>query len=197
MKSMRAWLPTRTSLLVPAAVLIAAAGCSTETITVEPDAYLCYSGGIPEGAREEGTVELGTGIASFEQLEPDQDLVLVQGIQGGTHFDVHARIRGMDPGDATDTRHPDNPRTIFKAYAEDGTRLDGASCGWTLGYEEAGDWAYISSGRRLVLLLRHREHFDRRVRLLVEVLDAQGRYAKDEIWVNSVREDGALHGPHQ
>ncbi len=179
------------------AIAVLTSGCpSSEEILVEPDALDCFSGrGMPAGAVEEGEVRIGADLGGYRELEPDQDLVLVEGIQGGTHFDVHARISGLDPGDPSDSRAPENPQTMFSAYSEDGTRIDGSRCGWRVGYdvvdgdaEEWGDYE-LSSGRRIVLLLRHRDHFGQRARLVAEVLDAQGRYARDEVWVTAVRAD--------
>jgi hypothetical protein len=186
---MWSWLP------VALGVGAAQAGCSTEGIAVEPDAFLCFGGGVPEGAREEGRIELGTSLGAFEPIESEQELALIEGIQGSTHFDLNARIWDLEPGNPTDTRDPGNPRTLFSAFAEDGRRLDGSSCGWTIGYETHGDYADISRPRILPLLNRYRDHYGQRARLVVEILDSQGRYARDEVWVTAVPPDSASHEP--
>jgi hypothetical protein len=186
---MWSWIP------VALGVGAAQAGCSTEGIAVEPDAFLCFGGGIPEGAREEGRIEIGTSLSAFEPIEPEQELALIEGIQGSTHFDLNARSWDLDPGDPTDTRAPDNPRTLFTAFAEDGTQLSGRACGWPYGYEPQGDYADISRPPILPLLNRYRDHYGKRARLVVEILDSQGRYARDEVWITAVPPDSAAHEP--
>ena len=135
-----------------------------------------------------GTVELGTGTISFEEIEPESDLGLVSGPQGGHHFVVHARMTGLVPGDPTSPGEIGNPSTKFTVESEDGERLDIDMAPYRLGYEElADDGVYTLPGGRICQVREDAvEAIDGgRVRLRVVVTDARDRIATDDVWVNA------------
>src|SRR5690606_15592460 len=105
----------------------------------------------PEGMPE---VEIGTGMISFLPLEDGQPLDLVAGPQGGYHFHVHARMRGMAPGDPRDQNAPGNPTTWFRALDDTGARVDIPEVR-QLGYappdSNDGGWFTLPSGRILLI----------------------------------------------
>jgi hypothetical protein len=179
-----------------AAVLFAAAGVGCDYLDtdpdpeVEPDALSCFAGGVPDGAEVAGEVEVGFGQTSFASIEPDQELTLYAGIQGGYHFFAHSRIQGLEPGDPQVTTNPGNPHTLFTAYDEDGERVDIHTCGTRIGYIGDTDQADLRSGRLLMIRRQIAEElYGNRVRLVVEVFDSEGRYATHEAWVTAARED--------
>jgi hypothetical protein len=69
-------------------------------------------------------IELGTGGLNFESLEDGQSLLLVAGTQGGYHFVVNARIRGLLSGDPSMPDALGNPQTRFSMFDEGGRQID-------------------------------------------------------------------------
>ncbi len=177
-------LPLRLSRVVSAASLaaFAAASFAAAGCTSDPGAPDAGDGGM--GSAQ---VELGTGAAGFEPLVAEQPLELVAGPQGGFHFIVHARARGIDPGDPAAPGQPINPRTTFSAFAEDGRQIDRLLPSYHLGYEASAagaGWYELSSGR--ILQIENAEvpdAFGQRVRVVVRVRDAAGHEGQDERWV--------------
>lgn len=134
-----------------------------------------------------GTVELGTGTSRFEEIEPEGELGLVAGPQGGHHFIVHARMTGLVPGDPSSPGEIGNPSTRFTVESEDGARLDIDMAPYRLGYEELGeDGVFTLPGGRICQVLEEAvdEIDGGRVRLRVEVTDVRDRIATDDVWVN-------------
>ena len=135
-----------------------------------------------------GTVELGTGVAGFEEITPEGDLGLVSGPQGGHHFIVHARMTGLLPGDPSSPGEIGNPSTMFTVENEAGERLDVDMAPYRLGYEELGDdGVYTLPGGRICQVREDavEEIVGGHVRLRVEVTDARDRIATDDVWVNA------------
>lgn len=66
----------------------------------------------------EAEVRLGTGEIEFEPLEDGGTIPVVQGPQGGFHLVGSVVVAGIDPGDADDLAHPDNPTTMFEVVHE-------------------------------------------------------------------------------
>lgn len=132
-------------------------------------------------------VEIGTGTVAFEPLMEEQPLILYAGPQGGFHFVVHARMRGMLPGDPTSAGQEGNPVTWFRVFDQDGVQVDIPESR-TLGYEDTGDgWHALPSGRIVrVVNARVPALYGARVLLQVLVEDASGRMAQDEIWITAV-----------
>ncbi|MBA3819269.1 MAG: hypothetical protein H0X17_10285 [Deltaproteobacteria bacterium] len=133
-----------------------------------------------EAATPGGEVELGTGIGGFEPLPAS--LRFIQGTQGGTFLVVNARIRGLAPGNPNDFFDPGNPKTLFTAIEFDGTEIR-PPCPGTLGYVPAGPDHFERARAQYLEFLPYEvgsRAFNTNVRLVVEIIDANGRYARDE-----------------
>jgi hypothetical protein len=150
-----------------------------------PDARpLCYGGGgtpTPGAEVEIRTFRDGVGLV---RLNENDELSVYAGPQGGHHFYVHARIRGMSPGDREQPPET-NPATWFSAYLEDGTLISEIPCVYPLAYEtdEDGEQALPYAP---ILQIRSElvpAIYGQRVRIKVEVMDGEGRYVTDEVWV--------------
>jgi hypothetical protein len=176
--------------VIAAVVLLATAGCSGDDQCSSPvpaETYECFSGGaMPEGAVQEGLIEIGTGREAFEPLVPEQGLQLMHGIQGGFHFEIRTRIQGLDGGEPGNTAQDENPTTLLTAYNEAGERLDGATCGFFVAYEPAEgaeEYDDLPTVRLLIFGLDTRPVDGQRVRVVAEILDRCGGYASGEVWV--------------
>jgi hypothetical protein len=148
--------------------------------------------GCPGDDPPPGEVEvvLGTGTTSFEPLAEGDSLEVVAGVQGGHHFHVHARMRGLSPGDPSMNGQLSNPQTSFSAFTAAGEQLDLMFPPYRLGYVEAGDGDFeLPSGRILVIDEEQVQSiYDREVRLTVEIVDDAGRRGTAE--VNVVATEG-------
>ena len=135
-----------------------------------------------EASHPEGSVELGTGFDGWRPM--DEEELLSYGLQGGFHFNVHARMSGLAPGNPSNSLDECNPRTRFRAFFEDGTHINaGGECPLLLGYTpENGEYVLAAGPLELQFdtCLRSEDLFGREFRLVVEVIDAEGRYAIDE-----------------
>lgn len=133
--------------------------------------------------------EIGTGMFAFAPLLDGERLDLVSGPQGGFHFVVHARMRGLSPGDSRQPGLPTNPTTWFRALDEDGARVDVPEVR-QLGYAPqagADDWYILPSGR--ILLIDNQAAprlYGRPVTIEVQIRDASGRMAGDTARVTAV-----------
>ena len=137
-----------------------------------------------------GSVELGTGYSSY-RLMPDE-LPMVFGDQQGYHIEARARINGLDPGDPLEVTKPTNPRTRFSAFFlnDDGTDMtppkpiNQSVCPLRLGYVPASDGNGYTSPTYLEIRfevgLSETEIFNKKFRVVVEVIDSAGKYAKAE-----------------
>jgi hypothetical protein len=134
-------------------------------------------------------VELGTGMFTFERLADGQTLDLNAGPQGGFHFVVHARMRGLAPGDPRQPGLPENPTTFFRALDENGVRIDVPEVR-QLGYApdpEVGGWYALPSGRILLIdNLVARGLYGRSVTIELQIQDSSGRIAGDTARVIAV-----------
>lgn len=162
----------------PAAALLAAA------------LTLAGCGDAPPGPVGEPEVEIGTGMVSFLPLSDGQALDLVAGPQGGFHFHVHARMRGMSPGDPRDRTAPGNPTTWFRALDDTGARVDIPEVE-QLGYapQEGGaeGWHTLPSARLMLIQNAAAVTLEGRVVTLeVQVRDAHGRMAGDTVQIVAV-----------
>lgn len=155
-------------------------------------------GGKPDSGVAPGDawVELGTGTTSFEPVAADSDLTLVAGPQGGHHFIVTARIRGLQPGDPAMPGTIYNPSTRFTVWSEDGEQLDIDPPAYRLGYEQADDGMFVlPSGH--IIQVREEEVaalYGGRVKLRVEVEDSTGASASDERWVRPMEDTSVPNG---
>jgi hypothetical protein len=170
-------VPDRAHLAAASAIAllaVSAGGCGSGD-TLESCAWPV------ESSRPAGEIELGTGIDGFEPM-PDA-LPFILGTQGGTFLVLHARMRGLEPGNPEDLLDPDNPRTRFSGILFDGTVV-GRECPSTTAYQpaaEAGTFERQQWDQLEFLPFALGEGaFDTTVRLRVEVIDSLGRYASDE-----------------
>ena len=141
--------------------------------------------GMDSGDGSGAIVEIGTGTSSFEPLVDEQAMPLHEGIQGGHHFLVHARMRGLVPGNPATPGLASNPATSLRAFDERGNRVDDATPTYFIGYRDAGDGFYELPNPRFVVVQNARvvDLIGQRVRLQVEATDHDGRTAMDEVWV--------------
>ena len=113
---------------------------------------------------------------------PDE-LQFIRGTQSGTFLIVHARIKDLDPGNVDDFLDSRNPMTRFSATLFDGTVV-GRGCPSTQGYKASDDPGYFvrKSFQNLEFLPFEvgRKAFDTTVKLKVEIIDADGKFATDE-----------------
>ena len=146
---------------------------------------------------EPAVIEIGTGAQAFEPLTPGQDLAIVAGTQGGYHFIINARLRGLLPGNPSQPGGLGNPLTRFEVYLDD-KRVDIMAPPYRLGYRSAADgWNEMPSGRILQLsdqLIAEEDLipniYGKEVRVEVYVRDARGDEASDIEWVVAVEAKG-------
>ena len=133
--------------------------------------------------------EIGTGMFGFERLVDGQPLDLVAGPQGGFHFVVHARMRGLTPGDPRQPGLAGNPSTFFRALDENGERIDIAEIR-QLGYTpdpQVEGWYALPSGRILLIdTLVARTLYGRPVTIELQIQDSAGRMAGDSVRITAV-----------
>jgi hypothetical protein len=133
--------------------------------------------------------EIGTGMFGFERLVEDQALDLIAGPQGGFHFVVHARMRGLTPGDPRQPGLPENPSTFFRALDENGARVDvpeTRQIGYTPDPQVDG-WYALPSGRILLIdNLAARGLYGRPVTIEMQIQDSEGRMAGDSVRITAV-----------
>jgi len=142
-------------------------------------------------------VELGTGATDFEELEPEGDITLVTGPQGGHHFVVSARMHGLEPGDPAMPGTVQNPSTRFTVWNEAGAQIDVDPPPYRLGYEAVGDEVYALPGGHIIQVREEEVPSVRnaRVRIRVELEDSAGARVTDERWVTAVPDGGPDPGP--
>jgi hypothetical protein len=144
-------------------------------------------------SRPEGTVELGTGYDEWRPMESEEHLYF--GIQGGFHFLVNARLRGLDPGTFPRAWSECNAKTRIQGYfVDNGNPINvGETCPFLFGYSPVGNDEYaLTAGIELQFdtCLKDRDLFGRPVRIVLEIIDPQGRYAKDETVVTGLAPEG-------
>lgn len=189
--------------LAAASACLTFAGCSgssgdpTDAAPVGPDAISCFDGSLPDGGHEAGAIEIGTGIDNYEPIEPEQTLRLHAGIQGGFHFELRPRIRGLNPGDSDNYHSPENPYTYFTAYDEDGDKIDIHSCGFQEAYRnEVGEFVDLGYSKQLILGSEGDIYDGQRVRIEAEILDSELRYARAEVWIVAELQSSSF-GPNE
>jgi hypothetical protein len=96
-------------------------------------------------------VEIGSGVDEFLPLEDGGEILIVQGPQGGHHFDGSLRAQGIPPGDGRDLTNPDNPTTTFRIVrVSDGQQLD-VGITFTQGLETTDEpGVYAVLGRKVI-----------------------------------------------
>jgi ferredoxin len=172
-------MSTLTSTCLRVACGLCLAACPSE-----PDETIYPACWPLDRSMPKGSVELGTGLVTYKAM-PDA-LELVYGLQGGFHFEVRARMRGLEPGDTIDVLSKLNPLTRFQAFDDTGEPIESNmkpnSCGATLGYPAAGDGDgfWFPPGQVRFPDGVTTGIFDRQYRVVVEIIDAFGGYARDE-----------------
>jgi len=144
----------------------------------------------------EGIIEIGTGTGGFEPM-PDT-LPFIAGTQGGTFLIVHSRIKGLEPGNPDDFLEPTNPKTKFSAIMFDGTEVT-RECPGTVGYQPSAEEGYFERQRFqnlefLPFELGERA-FDTDMTVIVEVIDVNGHYARDERHIFASAPEGWPYDP--
>ena len=179
--------------LIPLAIAlsaIVAMACATD-VEVEPDALECYSGGMPPSAEARGSIELGWGTDDFRPIEPDQTLTLQPGLASPHYFEIHTRITDLEPGNPDAHDDPSNPHTLVSVFDEDGQRVDVHACGSRRAYQPDGESSdALVSWRNVTVATDFIDQADgARARIVAEILDANGGYAENEVWVTVEVED--------
>jgi len=115
------------------------------------------------------------------------ELELVAGPQGGHHFVVHVRARGIRPGDPSQPGESINPTTEFQVFDSDMVRIDAMFPPYLLGFRNAGaGWLALPSGRILQVLESEAARlYGERVLIRVRVEDSAGTAGTDEAWVTA------------
>ena len=179
--------------MIPLAIAlsaIVATACSTDA-EVGPDALECYLGGMPASAEPRGSIELGWGTGEFRPIEPDQTLTLKPGPASPHYFEIQTRIADLEPGNPDDRDDASNPHTFLSVFDEAGDQVDRGVCGSSLPYRPDGESTYtVDTWRLLTVLPNFVEEADgARARIVAEIVDADGGYARDEVWVHVEVED--------
>lgn len=171
--------------LVSAALALAACdGGDASPVDASVDAYIPGPCWPMDTTTPGGTIELGTGLSSYRAM-PDM-LPLVYGDQNGYHIEARARITGLEPGDPLEVTKPTNPRTRYQAFfVEDGRAIDQpVFCPTRLGYAPAADGNGFTSAFyyevRFDVGYVGADIFGKQFRVVVEVIDSAGKYAKAE-----------------
>ena len=135
-----------------------------------------------------GSVELGTGYADYAVMPVE--LPMVYGDQNGYHIEARGRLVDLYPGDPIEVTKLTNPRTRYSAWFYrnndplDGLPINESACPNRLGYVPASDGTGFTSATllevRFDLQYQDAEIFGKKFRVRIEVIDAFGRYAKDE-----------------
>jgi len=156
--------------------LVLCAGCGADDAAVPPGP--CW----PLDAVPGGSVELGTGDIKFAPM-PDTVTIERNGTQSDPYLPIHARIRGLPPGDPNDFFDPTNPKTKISASVDDIGLVLGIDCPASIGYvpspePDAYDMLHslrIGFGTNALSQIDGKS-----ARLVVEVVGSNGLYARDE-----------------
>lgn len=136
----------------------------------------------PLEALSGGSVELGTGDLTFEPM-PATLGIISNASQSDPFIEVHARIRGMPPGDPQDPFDPRNPRTKVAAVIEELGLSLGVECPASLGYVPAPEPDAFDMLHSLRIGFGFTPLADvtgKQARITVEVVGSNKRYARDE-----------------
>ncbi len=159
-----------------ASLLIALAACSGDGDPIDPSWVQCWESSPPYAELAEA--ELGGGderSEAFERLDPDEEVPLFYGPQGGYHILVRPRVRGLVPADGRiDTR--------FSATLGD-ERVDPFECPHHPIYtEDPANGEYLLGTLTTLIIVNERvaDVNGQPVVLRMEALDRGGTYASDE-----------------
>jgi|GEM_PF-6319553 len=175
----------RTLVVSGAAVLSLVLGACGGNGGSAPDARLADAAGPcwPLPSTPGGEIELGTGDIAFEPLGDTLDLISSPA-QADPFVQVHARIRDLPPGDADDIFAPGNPRTKASLAIEALGVTIGVDCPASLGYAASaaapGAFDMVHSLRVGFGVMPIDQVPGKQGRVTIEVVGADGRYAKAE-----------------
>ena len=126
------------------------------------------------------SAELGTGENDFEAMDNGDEVIVIQGPQGGFHLLGSVRVTGVERGDPKDLSDPKNPTTVFQVFR--GTeRIDAMGATFTQGLDRVEPGVYEMVGRFLILdILADDEVDGDTLRVTVEVRDVNGVQVSDE-----------------
>ncbi len=129
----------------------------------------------------QGSVTLGTGRDGFETM-PDT-LPLEYGAQDGFMLVANARMTGFAPGNPQDILDPGNPRTRVRAFFDE-TNVPlnyYAVCPFRSAYVASGsDYQLLEAAPIIFETCWRSEHlFGKKIRVELELMDANGGYATD------------------
>lgn len=150
----------------------------------------CWGGG--GSITPDTELMLGFGMETFTEMVPEQVLDVAYGFQGGSHFDLHARMRGLSPGDLDDRLGP-SPHIHFSAYTDDGAQITFNSCSFPGPFRPLDDgWFEMPIGRSVIIDRPFTGQLEgERIRIRGEMQDPDGRYVMAETWVVA-RDDNPL-----
>ncbi|MEO8699416.1 MAG: hypothetical protein ABI867_05205 [Kofleriaceae bacterium] len=162
-------------------ITLLVAGCGGGGESVQ-DAYdgPCW----PLPSTPGGEVEIGTGDIVFEPI--GAEMPITRGIsQSDPYLEIHARMRGMPPGDRDDAFDAANPHTKVSAVVIDTGFVVGAAivCPASLGYVPGPDSGTFDLQHSLRLgfgTTPLSEVSGKDVRVTVEIVGSNGLYAKAE-----------------
>ena len=170
--------PRRDQLRWAAAASLAAAlgACAGDDDPIDPGWVQCWDSSPPYALLAEA--ELGGGdevSGAFEPLEPEEEVELFFGPQGGYHILVRPRVRGLFPDESRiDTR--------FSAFLGD-ARVDPFECPHHPLYEvDPADGDYLLGSLTTLIIVNERvpEVDGQPILIRMEALDRSGNYATDE-----------------
>ncbi len=135
----------------------------------------------------EPALEVGTGDRVFEPLEDGDDIFIVQGPQGGFHFDGSIRVQGIETGDPGDLFSELNPTTVWRAF-EGNDQIDvGIEATQGLDPVDGEPGVYETVGRKVILdITRDLQLAGDNVTLQVKITDVDGISLLDERTLNAV-----------
>ncbi len=163
------------------------ASCGSNDSSVA-DAGPCW----PLNATPGGQVELGTGDIAFAPM-PDTAAIIRGLSQSDPYLQVHARIRGLPPGDPSNVFDPRNPKTKASAVIADLALTLGVECPASLGYiaspssPQSGEFDLSPHSLRVGFgSFPSEQALGKQALITIEVVGSNGLYAKAEKLVTLV-----------
>ena len=160
------------------AVMSLAAACGDDQMQPADAPGPCW----PLTSKPGGQLQIGTGDVTWEAM-PDVLPIVRAGSQSDPFMMIHARMRGMPPGDPNDFFDPANPRTMATVVIDAAGLTLGLDCPASMGYvpsPEAGAYDLLHS-LRIGFGLNPADQVDgMQARITIEVVGSNGLYASDE-----------------
>jgi hypothetical protein len=142
----------------------------------------------PLDAMPGGQVELGTGQIDFEPMG-DTLPIITSSAQADPFVRVHARIRGMPPGDPDKLFDPRNPRTKARLEVEGFDKPITVDCPASFGYRPAPESGAFDLKHSLSVgfgFIPIDPFVGKQARVVLEVVGSNGLSARDEKLVTLV-----------